>query len=223
MSHADTESPEAVLRRQIVDAALDLAAREGWRELSLGALARAAGRPLSDIYRHIRSKTDILRLLSERLDLAMLEEPTSPGDQPRDQLFDVCMLRFEAMEPYKPALRVIAYDIRRDPVTLAALAPALRRSLAWMLEAAGISADGLAGAGRVRALGFILSRTFWIWLEEDGSDMAKTMADLDRRLRNAERWLIPGASRRGRPDPKAASKAPEAGHVNGHDNGASAS
>ena len=67
------------------------------------------------------------------------------------------------------------------------LRPALQ-SLGWMLEAAGLDSSGFRGALRVRGLALVWAAAFRVWLD-DGEDQAKTMAELDRRLRQAEDLL----------------------------------
>ncbi len=122
------------------------------------------------------------------------------GGAARDRLFDVLMMRFDAMGEEKEALRRIAADLRRDPIASAPLARPLLQSMGWMLEAAGIDSSGIAGALRVRGLAFVWGAAFRVWLE-DGEDQSKTMAELDRRLRDGAAFLERvswfGARRRG--------------------------
>ena len=61
--------------------------------------------------------------------------------------------------------------------------------MAWMLEAAGISAAGGRGAWRVRLLAALYLSVFRIFLDDDSTDLAKTMAALDQRLRRGRSWL----------------------------------
>jgi ubiquinone biosynthesis protein COQ9 len=63
------------------------------------------------------------------------------------------------------------------------------RSQHWMLVAAGIPADGPAGRAREAALLSVYARAFQEWLDDEDAGRAKTMAVLDRRLRNGERWM----------------------------------
>jgi len=56
-----------------------------------------------------------------------------------------------------------------------------------MLEAAGVSADGISGLIRVKGLAAVYASVFHTWLDDDDPGLAKTMARLDRRLRRAER------------------------------------
>ncbi len=69
-----------------------------------------------------------------------------------------------------------------------AVAPAVRRSMAAMLEAASVASDGLAGALRqngLLAIHYAVSRVFD---GDETGDLSKTMAALDNRLKTAERW-----------------------------------
>ena len=58
-----------------------------------------------------------------------------------------------------------------------------------MLTAAGLSAEGVKGAVRRAGLLSIYRSVFLVWLEDDDPGLAKTMAVLDRKLRNGETWM----------------------------------
>jgi AcrR family transcriptional regulator len=178
-------------RDRILDAALALAEREGWRRASLGVIASEAGLPLHQLYGEFRSRAAILAGLMSRVDAAVLAEAPGAGskESARDRLFDVLMRRFDALKPHRPALKVIARDLLADPATALCGAPALLRSMAWMLEAAGLSSAGIRGRLHVRALTVLYLCVLRVFVDDDSSDLGKTMAALDRRLRQAEPWL----------------------------------
>jgi len=192
---------------RVIDAALNLAAERGWRDLSLAEIAAAADLPLSQVYPLFPSKTAILAAYARRLDTAVLtsvDAEAVEGDA-RERLFEVLMRRFEAMLPHKAAVARIVADLIRDPVMALCAGPSLRRSMACMLEAARLSTSGLRGALRVKALGMIYLATLRVWLDDDSPDMARTMAALDRNLRRAGavlsccsrmRKIVPGPGRR---------------------------
>ncbi len=177
-------------RDRIVSAALRLAEGRGWRELSLGEIAREAGIPLAEMRREFQSKGQILAAFSRAVDQAVIEKFPAPGtDAPRDRLFDVLITRFEAMQPYKAAIRRIRGDLGRSfGAALAQLRPALK-SQYWMLAAAGIDGEGGRGLMRVQGLLAIYARVFPVWLDDDDPGLARTMAVLDRRLRRGESVL----------------------------------
>jgi AcrR family transcriptional regulator len=192
-------SGSGTLRDRILDAALAVAERDGWRKASLGAIAQEAGVPLHELYGEFRSRAAILRGLIARTDSSVLAEtPTAnPDESPRDRLFEVLMRRFDALKPHRAALKVIARELGSDPPVALCSAPAFLRSMAWMLEAAGLSTAGLRGRFRVRALAILYLSVLRVFLRDDTEDLSKTMAALDRRLRQAEPWLCLGGFRWG--------------------------
>ena len=178
-------------RERILDATLALAEREGWRKASLAAIAAEAGMPLHALYAEFRSRAAILAGLMARTDKAVLAEaPAADAEEsPRDRLFEVLMRRFDAMKPHRSGLRAIARDLGSDPPAALCSAPAFLRSMAWMLEAAGLSSAGLRGRVRVRALAILYLCVLRVFVRDETEDLSKTMAALDRRLRQAEPWL----------------------------------
>jgi len=178
---------------RIIDAALARIASDGWRHLSLAAVADAAGLPIMRVYRTFGSKQAILRGLYRRVDEAALAQPppSEPAERPRDRLFDLLMRRFDTLQPYKPALEVLRRELPGDPATVLCAGAALLRSMRWMLEAADISTGGLRGALAVELTAVAYLSTMRVWQRDDSPDLARTMAALDARLRRIERWLAP--------------------------------
>ena len=176
---------------KIVNAAFRLAASRGWTGLSLADIAKTARVSLSDLSKHFSSKAAILAAYRRRIDERVLQEASAEdvsGETAKDRLFDVLMMRFDALADDKEALKRISADLARDPLAAAPLARPVLQSMGWMLEAAGIDSSGIAGAVRVRGLAFIWGAAFRVWLE-DGEDQSKTMAELDRRLRDGAALL----------------------------------
>jgi len=178
---------------RIIDATLARVASEGWRHLSLAAIADAAELPIVRVYRTFGSKQAILRGLYRRVDAAALAEPppAEPAERPRDRLFDLLMRRFDTLQPYKPALEVLGRELPGDPVTVLCAGASLLRSMRWMLEATNISTGGLRGALAVKLTAAAYLSTMRVWQRDDSPDLARTMAALDTRLRRIERWLAP--------------------------------
>jgi AcrR family transcriptional regulator len=189
-------------RDRIIDAALGLIARAGWRRLSLAAVAAEAGLPILTLYRTFPSKPAILCGFSRRIDEAVLatpfdSEPAEEADErPRDRVFDLLMRRFDALQPYRAALEMLGRELPRDPLAMLGAGLGLLRSIGWTLEAAGISTLGLGGIVAVKLTAAAYVATMRVWLRDDSPDLAPTMAALDRRLRAIERWF--GSGRRSR-------------------------
>lgn len=191
-------SPPASERDRIIDATIALVARDGWRRLSMAAIAAEADLPILGLYRSFRTKPAILDALFRRIDEAVLAAPLeiSEDERPRDRVFDLLMRRFDALRPHREALAVLGRELPMDPPAALCIGGALLRSIAWMLEAAGISAEGVRGMVAVKLTTAAYLATARVWLRDDSPDLASTMAELDRRLRRIERWYPAGPAAR---------------------------
>jgi AcrR family transcriptional regulator len=189
-----SSQPELSDADRIIEAAMARIAEDGWRHVSLAAIAKAAGLPILRVYRTFPSKAAILRGLTRRIDEAVLATPVEgePDERPRDRIFDLLMRRFDALQPYKPALAKLRRELPFDPPAALVTGAGLLHSMAWMLEAAGMSATGIGGivAVRLTAAAYLMAQR--VWIGDDSPDLAPTMAELDRRLRGIERWFADG-------------------------------
>ena len=181
-----TASAETVL-----DSFIGQLFEKSFGEVTLRDVASAADIGLADLYRLYPDKVALAAAFMARIDAAVLAgtpRQADPEETPRDRLFDVMMRRYDALKPYRAALRAIRRAAVRDPLLSLALGPALRRSMAAMLEAAALPSDGLAGAVRQNGLLAIHHAASRVFDRDDTSDLSKTMAALDSRLKVAERW-----------------------------------
>jgi ubiquinone biosynthesis protein COQ9 len=168
----------------LIAAAFQRAADVGWTRLTIVDAARAAGVSLAEARARFPGKLALLRRFGALLDQAALAATPAEGP-PRDRLFDLLMSRFDAMKPHRAGLRALLRHLPGDPALVVALSCATRRSMRWMLQAAGISTVGLRGELRVRGLVAV-----WLWalraFERDATDdLAPTMAALDSALQRA--------------------------------------
>jgi AcrR family transcriptional regulator len=168
--------------------AFELIAEHGWSGLSLAAVARRAGVPLTEVYRELPGRAAVLRTLSRRIDQAMLafDEVELTGLPPRDRVFELLMRRLEAQVPFRPGLQRLARAGCCDPCLVLATACRLDRSLAWVQDAAGLRRFGLRGRIARRALGAAYLQTIRVWFRDETPDLAQTMAELDKQLRRVE-------------------------------------
>ncbi|BBK35175.1 hypothetical protein STAQ_02530 [Allostella sp. ATCC 35155] len=198
-------STDEDLEQLVIDTAMRLAVERGWRRVALADIALAAGRPLADLYRQFPSKSAILEAIGRRADLAVARGTDLAADadeRPRDRLFDVVMRRLEYLAPWRPGLAAVTRDLRGDPLSGIAALPSFRRSLRWMMEAAGLDTAGLRGAVRTKAFAAAYLAAAATWLDDDSPDLTRTMARLDRALRRIDDWtaLFGGGPAAGRPD-----------------------
>ncbi len=183
--------PRRDKQARIVDAALKLSAERGWAAVTLDDIAAAAKLDADEVYRLTPTKSAVLNAFARRTDLAVLESQPEEDEQEadvstHDRLFDILMRRFEVLRPDRAALGILCRDLPRDPISLVGAIPQAHCSFARMLEAAGVSAKGLRGLARIHAIEAVWLATQRTWFADEGEDMAKTMAVLDRNLRRME-------------------------------------
>jgi ubiquinone biosynthesis protein COQ9 len=178
-------------RSKAVRAALELAEKRGWRDVTLLDIAQAAGMSLSDLRREFTCKNDIISAFQKEVDAEVLAKAKVAGEaqSPRDRLFDIIMTRFEVMAPHKQALKRISAYFCCRPGEAATLVCSSLASQYWMLAGAGAKLEGPGGALRVTGLAAIYGKVFEVWLDDTSPSLDKTMAALDKRLSRGERWL----------------------------------
>jgi AcrR family transcriptional regulator len=176
-------------RARIVDALMALATERRFEEITIRDICAKAKVSLADFRDFFPSKGAVLAGFAKRIDRAVLSggEEDISREAPRERLFDVLMRRLDAIAPYREALREIVAWLRRDPVAALAMHQSTVNSMRFMLEAAGIDGQGVAGAIKLQGLALAWARIVAVWLEDGEPELAKTMAELDRELSRGER------------------------------------
>jgi len=178
-------------RQAALDAFLGLIADKGFATVTLRQVAETAAIGFADLYRLFPNKVALVAAFLERIDAAVLAgtpAASDPEETGRDRLFDVMMRRYDALKPHRAALRAVRQAAERDPLFALALAPSARKSMAAMLEAAGLSSEGWMGAVRQNGLLAVNLAVSRVFDQDDSGDLSKTMAALDSHLKRAEQW-----------------------------------
>ncbi len=176
---------DATLDRALIAAAFDQAGAAGWRDLNLVQAAGAAGLPLDRVRARFPGRPALLLrfgLMADQVALA------TPSTEPlvRDRLFELVMRRFDVLQRHRAGVLALLRALPTEPGLALLLSAATGRSMAWLLEAAGVSPHGLRGRLRVSGLVGVWLYTLRAWRGDHSQDMAATMAALDRALDRAE-------------------------------------
>lgn len=182
MSH----TREEIIEKGLI-AALELAGERGWQSLTLSDIASAAGLSLNDFH-GIATTDSLAEAVEGYFDKAMSGEGIDPEESPRERLFDVIMLRFEAMEPYRPGLMDLMKWRERSPIRIAKQLAARKVSADWALVSAGLDDAEQTVPRDVRAVAvaYAMAKAEWAWRKETDPGFARTMAALDKALRQLE-------------------------------------
>lgn len=178
-------------RARVVDALMALAAQNRWHDITLDEIAEGAGLSLADLRDLFPSKGAMLGGFIRRIDRIVLqgraadlaEEPT------RDRVLDLMIRRFDALRPYQAALKSIHRAFSGDILGLAALNQQALNSWRYLLASAGIETEGPLGFVKLQGAILVFARVFPVFLDDEGADLPKTMAALDRELTRGE-WVL---------------------------------
>lgn len=175
---------------KIRQAAFALAERMGWNEISMVQIAEAAGLSLAVLMRHAPSKAAILESFGRDIDEAMLGvfEKHPPEGSAHDRLFDVILKRLEIMAPYRGVVASALKTWPRDAGEGLKILQSVSDSVGWMVGAARVEQEPHWQAlGRLLLLRLYI-RVLHVWTRDDDPGLARTMAALDRGLRDVARF-----------------------------------
>lgn len=172
-----------------VRAALKLAQTEKWSRLTLNEIADAAGLSLKDFHGRA-DKDDLTAAVEVHFDAAMSEGSFDAEETARTRMFDVIMMRFEAMEEVRDgALSYLRWrDRSLDGLGLRIKARA--ETAKWALASAGLDAASNIPRGiQLTALAWAIAQTERAWRQDVSEDLSQTMAALDAELIKIEERL----------------------------------
>jgi len=182
---------EAEFDRALLGAAFALAGERGWSRVNVAEAARRAELSLAQARERFPGRAAILWRFGRMADRAALADPPREGSV-RDRLFYLLMQRLDVLQAHRSGVLALLRVLPSQPETALLLGCATRRSMRWMLEAAGVSTEGLRGKLRVRGVIGVWLWAVRAWQTDETADLSKTMSALDAALQRAERlagWL----------------------------------
>jgi ubiquinone biosynthesis protein COQ9 len=172
------------MRQQILDTALQLAAKTGWEQLTLQQIAAALHISLADIYCHYRTKDELADAWFDRADLALLSARISTELPASARLQQAIQHWLAALAPcHKLTGQMLLYKLEPGHIHLQA-AGVLRisRTVQWLREAAALRAGGVARIGQELALSSLFVAVFIYWLNDSSAGQQRSLRVLQRKL-----------------------------------------
>lgn len=187
MTDKSQENAGMGVRERMIAAALSMASNGDWNEVELSDIAERAGISIDDVYERFDEKSDVLAAYDRSVNRHAIANTDLAEDLPcRDKLFDLVMERFDILNENREGLLGIISSYKGDPKEAVLSFPHLGKSMSRLLEASGLSTDGIAGALRVTGMIGLYLYVVRVWQEDESPDMGKTMAALDKGLDKCE-------------------------------------
>lgn len=179
---------------RLVAATLDFLSREGWRDMTLAAVVRAAKLSWTDALACAASKSAlpglVLRWTAD--ETARRYRPIRASRSARERVFEVTMTWFDVQQHQKSALCTLYKGLRDDPLALLSARGEIMGVAQRILALAEADA-GVFEAARGTCFAVVIARATAAWFEDD-RDLGKTMAQLDRDLGRIGPLLWPNNS-----------------------------
>ncbi len=182
---------DAEFDKALVGAAFALAGRSGWGAVSVAEAARAAGLDLARARERFPGRSAILLRFGRIADQAALAQAPSEGTV-RDRLFYLLMERIDVMQDHRAGVLALVRRLPFEPGTALLLDCATRRSMRWLLGAAGVPTSGVRGELRVCGMYGVWLCAMRAWQRDETDDMSATMSAVDTALQRAGQiaaWL----------------------------------
>lgn len=193
---------EEIIRKG-VDAALKLAETEKWSAITLAAIAEAADLSLKEF--HSNADKDTLSAAVEQVfDAGMSEGSFDQEETARTRLFDVIMMRFEAMEAVRDGAMSFLRWRDRSIDGMGLRLKGRAATAKWALACAGLDGASKIPRGvQITAVAWAIAQAERAWRQETSPDLSRTMASLDAELIKLEEraeWLK--SRRKRKPEPE---------------------
>ncbi len=170
--------------KAVIAAVFDHAALVGWNDVNIVEVAGAAGLALPRVRERFPTRSAVLMRFGLLADQAALAGGSSEP-APRERLFDMIMLRFDALQRHRRGVLSLMETLRTDPATAALLYAGTLNGMKWLLDAAGVPTSGLLGVVRVHGLLALWLYALRAWEQDESPDLSATMAAVDRGLDRA--------------------------------------
>ena len=169
--------------------AFKLIEEKGWNDFSLEKLAKEESIKIEDLIFFFKDETKLIESFSEMIDEQVIKEVDLNEfnqNSVKDNIFELIMIRFEMLSPYKKSLDILLKQLKYEPKTLKKLTKKIFNSLDLFLEISNAKSNYVFDFLKLNIMFIIYGHTFKIWLEDDSEDMGKTMAEVDKWLSEAE-------------------------------------
>ena len=176
---------------ELIKYSFDLIEKEGWNSFSFNKLSKSLNAELNLVKNLLKSKKQLLIIFSEYIDEEVMKNVDIndlKDNSVRDNLFELLMLRFEKLQPFKTSLRILLNDLKSKPGDLKKIYKKIINSLDFYMEISNSKKNFIFDFIKFNSIFLIYSLTFKTWINDESKDMSITMAELDKWLSKAEHY-----------------------------------
>ena len=190
---SNTHKPEQI-RAAVLHATLTLLENgTPWPTLTIKDVAKHADISYAHTQEIYTSKSDIYQGLLKDIDrkIEAQADPYLYSETPRDRLFELLMLHFDILNEYPTAYRNLFLETFKNPSLFRYALSGFHRSMEVVLRLCDLNGrnDTSCPPLRTGAVALVFLNTLRVWTTDNTTDMAQTMAELDRGLNRLEQAM----------------------------------
>lgn len=179
---AGARRPSEALRPRILQAAIDIAGRDGWDAATRSAIATEAKVTPEDVRYFYEDIWDILfDVLDDIEDKTQAEVRDYLTDNWRDNLLEILMMRFDLAQEHRAALLALPGFAARHPLHIKRFGYRLCDTMRRMLHLSRLEEERINGLS-VGVFSLVYLSLVEKWSKDESPDLATTMAAADKRL-----------------------------------------
>ena len=175
---------------KIIEESFLLIDKIGWEEFSIQKFVDINKYKITEVKNFINSKNDLLVEFSKMIDQKVelnIDIDEFENNSIKDNIFELIMMRFDAMTPFKGGLKKVINEIK-SPLILKEISQNILESMDFYLEFSNAYDGTIFDIIKKKSLFIIYSYCFKAWLNDDSQELSKTMSELDRLLDYAEKF-----------------------------------
>lgn len=164
--------------------------KNSWERFSIEKFATLNKYKIMEVKNFIDNKNQLLFEFSKMIDDKVEENIDTDefeNSTIKDNIFELIMMRFDVMTPFKGGLKKIINEIK-NPIILKKISHNIMESMDFYLEFSNAYDDSIFDIIKKKSLFLIYSYCFKVWLEDDSEELSKTMSELDRLLNYSEKF-----------------------------------
>lgn len=164
--------------------------KNSWERFSIEKFATLNKYKIMEVKNFIDNKNQLLFEFSKMIDDKVEENIDTDefeNSNIKDNIFELIMMRFDVMTPFKGGLKKIINEIK-NPIILKKISHNIMESMDFYLEFSNAYDDSIFDIIKKKSLFLIYSYCFKVWLEDDSEELSKTMSELDRLLNYSEKF-----------------------------------
>ena len=176
-------------KNEIIKQAFQLIEKNGWKRFSIRKLSEEKKIELKNLEFLFNNKLDVIKDFSKMIDEEVVSEidiEEFKNNSVKDNLFELVMLRFEKLEPYKQCLSKLVQEIKYEPRELQSILFSLIKSFDLFITISNGKSKDVYDFLKAPILFFIYFKSFQVWLNDSSKEMSSTMAEVDKWLSKSE-------------------------------------